>query len=91
MKIGFIGIGLMGKPMSTNILKKSGRPLMVFDLNKEKSISCKVQTEEDLIKAIDLANKNKDKLAFIELVMDSKDAPNSLIRLGGLLSEVNGY
>ncbi|WP_027128855.1 NAD(P)-dependent oxidoreductase [Fusobacterium perfoetens] len=36
MKIGFIGIGLMGKPMSTNILKKSGRPLMVFDLNKEK-------------------------------------------------------
>lgn len=63
----------------------------IFDLNKEKSISCKVQTEEDLIKAIDLANKNKDKLAFIELVMDSKDAPNSLIRLGGLLSEVNGY
>lgn len=36
MKIGFIGIGLMGKPMSTNILKKSGKPVMVFDLNKEK-------------------------------------------------------
>ena len=36
MKIGFIGIGLMGKPMSINIVKKSGMPVMVFDLDKEK-------------------------------------------------------
>lgn len=33
MKIGFIGIGVMGLPMSTNLLKKSGHPVMVYDLN----------------------------------------------------------
>lgn len=36
MKVGFIGLGLMGKPMSINIIKKSGMPVMVFDLDKEK-------------------------------------------------------
>ncbi len=37
MKIGFVGLGLMGKPMSINIIKKSGMPVMVFDLDKEKT------------------------------------------------------
>lgn len=34
MKLGFIGIGVMGLPMSTNLLKKSGYPVMVYDLNQ---------------------------------------------------------
>lgn len=34
-QIGFIGIGIMGMPMSRNLLTKSGVPLVVFDLNKE--------------------------------------------------------
>ncbi|WP_297631734.1 alpha-keto acid decarboxylase family protein [uncultured Clostridium sp.] len=63
----------------------------IFDLNQGKSMACKVKTEEELTTALELADKNKDKLIFIELVMDSKDAPNSLISLGDLLSEVNGY
>jgi 2-hydroxy-3-oxopropionate reductase len=33
MKIGFIGLGIMGKPMSKNLLK-SGYDLVVMDLNK---------------------------------------------------------
>jgi 2-hydroxy-3-oxopropionate reductase len=33
MKIGFIGLGIMGKPMSKNLLKK-GYELVVMDLNK---------------------------------------------------------
>lgn len=37
MKVGFIGLGLMGKPMSTNIIKKSGMSVIVFDLDKEKT------------------------------------------------------
>lgn len=32
--VGFIGLGRMGKPMATNILK-AGYPLIVFDTNKE--------------------------------------------------------
>jgi 2-hydroxy-3-oxopropionate reductase len=31
-KLGFIGMGIMGLPMATNILKKSGRPVIGFDV-----------------------------------------------------------
>jgi len=34
MKIGFIGLGIMGKPMAKNLLKAS-YSLVVFDINKE--------------------------------------------------------
>jgi 2-hydroxy-3-oxopropionate reductase len=34
MKIGFIGLGIMGKPMVKNLLK-AGHELVVFDLHKE--------------------------------------------------------
>jgi 2-hydroxy-3-oxopropionate reductase len=34
MKIGFIGLGIMGKPMAKNLLK-AGYELVVFDRNKE--------------------------------------------------------
>jgi len=34
MKIGFIGLGIMGKPMAKNLLK-AGHELFVFDINKE--------------------------------------------------------
>ena len=37
MKVGFIGLGLMGKPMSTNIAKKSDVSMMVYDLDKTKA------------------------------------------------------
>ncbi|QGQ48136.1 2-hydroxy-3-oxopropionate reductase [Metabacillus sediminilitoris] len=33
-KIGFIGLGIMGKPMSLNLMKK-GHQLTVYDINKE--------------------------------------------------------
>ena len=34
MKIGFIGLGIMGKPMAKNVLK-AGYELVVFDINKD--------------------------------------------------------
>ena len=34
MKIGFIGLGIMGKPMSKNLLK-AGYELVVLDFNQE--------------------------------------------------------
>ena len=34
MRIGFIGLGIMGKPMAKNLVK-AGHELVVFDLNKE--------------------------------------------------------
>ncbi|WP_446898447.1 NAD(P)-dependent oxidoreductase [Clostridium sp. LBM24168] len=36
MKIGFIGLGIMGESMCENILKKSREKVLVFDLNSEK-------------------------------------------------------
>jgi len=33
MTIGFIGVGNMGNPMAMNVLKKSGSPMVVFDLS----------------------------------------------------------
>ena len=34
MKIGFIGLGIMGRPMATNLIK-GGHKLFVFDRNPE--------------------------------------------------------
>lgn len=42
MKVGFIGLGIMGKPMSKNLLKK-GHEVVVFDFNKaavEEVVAC---------------------------------------------------
>ncbi len=41
-KIGFIGLGIMGRPMAKNLLK-AGFSLVVYDLNKE--------AVEDVVKA----------------------------------------
>ncbi len=35
MKIGFIGLGLMGEPMATNIIKKSSYEVFVYDVSSE--------------------------------------------------------
>jgi len=32
-RYGFIGLGIMGKPMCKNLLKKTGGPVVVYDLN----------------------------------------------------------
>ncbi|WP_034588030.1 NAD(P)-binding domain-containing protein, partial [Enterocloster asparagiformis] len=34
MRVGFIGLGIMGKPMAKNLLK-AGYDLVVADLNQE--------------------------------------------------------
>jgi 3-hydroxyisobutyrate dehydrogenase len=36
MKIGFIGLGIMGESMAENIVKKSGKEVYVFDFNQSK-------------------------------------------------------
>lgn len=36
MKLGFIGIGIMGLPIAGNILKKSGLPVLGFDIDSDR-------------------------------------------------------
>lgn len=48
MNIGFIGLGIMGRPMAKNLIK-SGYELVVFDLNKEAAadlVSCGAKAAE---------------------------------------------
>ena len=48
MKVGFIGLGIMGRPMSKNLLK-AGHELVVFDFNKEAVadvVSCGAEAAE---------------------------------------------
>ena len=33
--IGFIGLGVMGEPICRNLVKKSGAPVIAFDLSPE--------------------------------------------------------
>lgn len=35
MRIGFIGLGIMGESMCENIVKKSGKEVLVYDINEE--------------------------------------------------------
>lgn len=46
-----------------------------------KSWSIKVSTESELESALEKAEQNKDKLAFIEVVMDKMDNPENLLKL----------
>lgn len=57
MKVGFIGLGLMGKPMSINIIKKSGMPVMVFDLDKEKTNQVAAEGAEAAASIKEIAEK----------------------------------
>ena len=57
-KIGFIGLGIMGLPMSKNLLK-AGHSLVVFDINKTAVEELKQAGAEVGISAKDVASKAK--------------------------------
>ena len=58
MKIGFIGLGIMGKPMAKNLLK-AGYELIVLDINKEVVEELKALGAESAETAAELAGKTK--------------------------------
>ena len=47
---GFIGLGIMGKPMAENLLK-AGYPLMVYDLNED-AVNALFRSRQELLFAI---------------------------------------
>jgi 2-hydroxy-3-oxopropionate reductase len=56
MKIGFIGLGIMGKPMAKNLLK-AGHELIVFDVVKENVAQMTAAGAEAGCSAADVASK----------------------------------
>lgn len=67
MKIGLIGLGIMGKPMAKNILKAGYTDLMVSDLN--------VQAVQELVEAGAVAGSNAEIGSSCDVVMTM--LPNS--------------
>jgi indolepyruvate decarboxylase len=53
------------------------------------SWSCEVRTEGDLETALTTAEKNTDRVSFIEVYLDRLDCSQGLIRLGRALNEAN--
>ena len=67
MKIGFIGLGIMGRPMAKNLVK-AGHELVVFDFNKD--------AVADLVSCgATAAESNKDLAAQVDVVITM--VPNS--------------
>lgn len=79
MKVGFIGLGIMGRPMSKNLLK-AGYDLTVFDFNK--------QAVEDVVAAgAKAANSGKEVGKNVDVLITM--LPNSP-HVKSALFEVNG-
>ncbi len=81
MKIGFIGLGIMGKPMAKNLLK-AGYELIVLDLNKiavEELVSLGAESAET---AAEIAEKTN---TFITMLPNSPHVKEVALGKSGLI------
>jgi 2-hydroxy-3-oxopropionate reductase len=83
-KIGFIGLGIMGKPMAKNLLK-AGFPIVAHDLNKD--------AVEDLVKAGALAARSPKEAAeradvIITMLPDSPDVKEVILGKDGVVEGI---
>ncbi len=81
MKIGFIGLGIMGKPMSKNLIK-AGYKLVVYDLNKEAMEELKALGAETAESNLDIA-KQCD--VVITMLPNSPQVEEVVLGKGGLI------
>jgi 2-hydroxy-3-oxopropionate reductase len=83
-KIGFIGLGIMGKPMAKNLLK-AGFPIVAYDLNKD--------AVADLVKAGALAASFSKEAAgeadvIITMLPDSPDVKEVILGKDGVMEGI---
>ncbi|WIV11974.1 NAD(P)-dependent oxidoreductase [Proteiniborus sp. MB09-C3] len=94
MKIGFIGLGVMGKRMATNVLK-GGFELVVSDLNKEavrelKEMGAKEgSTPADVAKDVDVLLTSLPNSAIVEGVILGKDGALEGIKEGTIIVDLS--
>jgi 2-hydroxy-3-oxopropionate reductase len=84
MKIGFIGLGIMGKPMAKNLLK-AGFSIVAYDLNKG--------AVEDLVKTGALAASSSKEVAgkadvIITMLPDSPDVKDVILGKNGVIEGI---
>ena len=83
-KIGFIGLGIMGKPMAKNLLK-AGFSIVAYDMNKD--------AVEDVVKAGALAASSSKEAAgkaevIITMLPDSPDVKEVILGKAGVLEGI---
>ena len=80
-KIGFIGVGIMGKPMSINLIK-AGYDLIVLDINKEAVKEVVAKGASSVETAKEVAEKSD---IVITMLPDSPDVEDVVFGLGGVI------
>ena len=84
MKVGFIGLGIMGKPMSMNLLK-AGNELVVFDFN-ETAVAEAVAAGAEFVGAEELIPRIQNDGWFdYDVVVATPDMMGVVGRLGRVL------
>lgn len=81
MKIGFIGLGIMGKPMAKNLLK-AGYELVVMDLNKETVEELRGLGAQAGTSSIDVASKSD---IIITMLPNSPQVKAVVLGKGGVI------
>lgn len=84
MKVGFIGLGIMGKPMAKNMLS-AGYDLTVFDLNKasiDEVVSFGAKEAENII---ELAAESD---VIITMLPNSPHVKSAVLGVGGVIETV---
>ena len=81
MKIGFVGLGIMGKPMAKNLLK-AGYNLVVLDINQTAMEELKALGAETAETPAELASKTK---IMITMLPNSPEVKEVALGKGGLI------
>jgi len=81
MKIGFIGLGIMGKPMAKNLLK-AGYSLVVYDINKEPVKELVKLGAEEGFSPKDVAERSE---IIITMLPDSPQVKEVILGKNGVL------
>lgn len=80
-KIGFIGLGIMGKPMSKNLIR-AGHGLVVFDIDRAAVEELKVAGAEVGVSPKDVASKTN---IIITMLPNSPQVKSVILGKGGVI------
>jgi 3-hydroxyisobutyrate dehydrogenase-like beta-hydroxyacid dehydrogenase len=83
-KVGFIGLGTIGRPMATNIVRK-GFPLTVFDLNQAAMAALIERGAEGRATAAEVARASD---VVITMVPDAPDVEKAALGQGGVIEGI---
>jgi 2-hydroxy-3-oxopropionate reductase len=84
MKIGFIGVGIMGKPMAKNLMKASYN-LVVYDINKEPVKELVSLGAEEGLSPKDVAERTE---VIITMLPDSPQVKEVILGENGVLEGI---